>query len=335
MATSIESVRKAAVLLTSLPEESAADLMGKLTAKQVEAVSIEIAKLGATSGEEQTTVINEFAATNPNAMGGEGGGLDLAKKLVQKALGSKAGDTLDNVQQSIEALPFGFLKRVDPQNLLTFIIDEHPQTIAVILSYLSPAYGAEILGGLPTERQLAVTRRIANMGQTSPEVLAEVERGLENRMSSVMSQSFSDNAGGVVNVASILNVTDRATERALLENLAQEDPDLVEEIRRLMFVFDDINKVGDKDVQAILKNVESSQWAMALKGASDTLKEKILGNMSKRAAEMLTEEMEYLGSVRLSEVEAVQQQVVDIIRRLEDTGEITLHGEDEAEEFID
>ncbi len=335
VATSIESVRKAAVLLTSLPEESAADLMGKLTAKQVEAVSIEIAKLGATSGEEQTSVINEFAATNPNAMGGEGGGLDLAKKLVQKALGSKAGDTLDNVQQSIEALPFGFLKRVDPQNLLTFIIDEHPQTIAVILSYLSPAYGAEILGGLPTERQLAVTRRIANMGQTSPEVLAEVERGLENRMSSVMSQSFSDNAGGVVNVASILNVTDRATERALLENLAQEDPDLVEEIRRLMFVFDDINKVGDKDVQSILKNVESSQWAMALKGASDTLKEKILGNMSKRAAEMLTEEMEYLGSVRLSEVEAVQQQVVDIIRRLEDTGELTLHGDDEAEEFID
>ena len=176
-------------------------------------------------------------------------------------------------------------------------------------------------------------RRIANMGQTNPEVIREVELGLESRMSSVMSQSF-ENAGGVASVAEILNVTDRATERALLENLAQEDPDLVEEIRRLMFVFDDINKLSDKDVQTVLKNVEAAQWAMALKGSSEELKNKILGNMSQRASQMLKEEMEFLGPVKLSEVEQVQQQIVDIIRKLEDSGEIQISSGSEEEAFI-
>ena len=186
---------------------------------------------------------------------------------------------------------------------------------------------------LSTEQQLLVVQRIASMGQTSPEIIEEVERGLESRMSSVMSQSF-ENAGGVGSVAEMLNVSDRATERALLENLAQEDAELVEEIRRLMFVFEDINKLGDKDVQSVLKNVESAQWAMALKGASEELKQKILGNMSQRATQMLTEEMEYLGPVRLSEVESVQQQIVDIIRRLEDAGQISTHVDEQDEEMI-
>lgn len=326
-------VRKAAVLLMSLPQEEAVTLLAKLDPKQVEQVSIEIAKLGRVSSEEQSSVIHEFAEENPNALGSEAGSLDLARSLVEKALGKNASITIDNVRQSIEALPFGFLKKVDPQNLQTFIIDEHPQTIALILSHLPPAFGAEILGGLPTERQLAVIRRIANMGQTNPEVIRDVERGLESRMASVMSQSY-ENAGGVDSVARILNVTDRATERALLENLAQEDPDLVEEIRRLMFVFEDVTKLSDKDVQSVLKNVESSQWAMALKGASEELKQKVLGNMSQRASTMLREEMEYLGPVRLSEVEGVQQQIVDIIRRLEDAGELTTHADDENEELI-
>lgn len=327
------NVRKAAVLVMSLPEEQAGQLLSKLTPKQVEAVSIEIAKLGRVPVEEQEAVINEFADSNPAALGSNVGGLELARLLVEKALGKNASDTLDNVRQSIEALPFGFLKKVDPQNLLTFIIDEHPQTIALILSHLNPNYGAQIISGLPTERQLAVIRRIANMGQTNPEVIREVELGLESRMSSVMSQSF-ENAGGVSSVAEILNVTDRATERSLLENLAQEDPDLVEEIRRLMFVFDDINKLSDKDVQTVLKNVEAAQWAMALKGASEELKNKILGNMSQRASQMLREEMEFLGAVRLSEVEAVQQQIVDVVRRLEDTGELTVSTGSEEEAFI-
>jgi len=328
-----ENIRKAAILLMSLPEDQAVALMAKLAPKQVEQVSIEIAKLGRLSGDEQENVIHEFADANPNAMGLAGGGLDVAKSLVEKTLGSKASSTLDIVRQSIEALPFGFLKKVDPQNLLTFIIDEHPQTIALVLSHLPPAYGAEIVKGLPTERQLAVVRRIAHMGQTNPEVIHEVERGLESRMASLMQQSF-EKAGGVNSVAEILNVSDRAIERTLLESLAQDDPELVEEIRRLMFVFDDLTKLTDKDIQTVLKNVETPQWAMALKGASADLKQKILGNMSQRAAAMLTEEMDYLGSVRLADVEQVQQQIVDIVRRLEDAGEITVHSADESEQMI-
>ena len=327
-------IRKAAVLLMSLPEEEAANLLGKLAPKQVEAVSIEIAKISSVGADEQETVINEFADANPAGLGGKSGGIDLARSLVERALGkSNASGTIDSVRQSIEALPFSFLRNVDSQNLLTFISDEHPQTIALILSHLPPSYGAEVLAGLPADRQLSVVRRVATMGQTNPEIIHEVERGLEIRMSSVMSQSF-ENAGGVPTVAEILNVTDRTTERSLLENLAQEDPDLVEEIRRLMFVFEDLTKFTDKDIQNVLKNVESSQWAMALKGASEGLKEKILGNMSQRARDLLNEEMDYLGPVRLTNVEQTQQQIVDVVRRLEDAGEIDLSQEDGAEEFI-
>jgi flagellar motor switch protein FliG len=331
--TNSANLRKAAILLTSLPQEEAAALLGKLPPKQVEAVSIEIARLGQVSGEEQQAALQEFAAAGPTAFAGSSGGLELAKQLVEKALGKNAANTLDTVRQSIEALPFGFLQKVDSQHLLTFIIDEHPQTIALILCHLPPAQAAAIIAGLPSDRQLAVVRRIATMGQTNPEIIHEVEAGLENRMASVMSQHF-ENAGGVGAVAEILNVTDRTTERSLLENLAQEDPDLVDEIRRLMFVFEDLNKLSDRDLQTVLKNVETSQWAMALKGASEELKQKVLGNMSQRAADMLREEMDYLGPVRLSAVEQVQQQIVDVVRRLEDSGEIVVHGDEVEEQFI-
>ena len=277
----VNELRKAAVLLASLPEEEAAALMTKLSPKQVEYVSIEIAKLGHISGDEQGVAIREFAEVNPNAFGVSSGGIDLAKSLVEKALGKNAAGTLENVRQQIEAMPFAFLQKIDATHLLTFVLDEHPQTIALILSHLAPQKSAQVIGGLPADRQLSVIRRIARMGQTSPEIVHEVERGLEHRMSSISSQSF-EAAGGVESVAEILNVTDRAIERSLLESLAQEDPDLVEEIRRRMFVFDDIGKFAMKDVQTVLKNVENSQWAMALKTASEELKQKILGNMSTR-----------------------------------------------------
>lgn len=331
--SNIAYLRKAAILLMSLPQEEAAKLLSKLDPKQVEVVSIEIAKLGRLGGEEQESVINEFADCNPRSLGGDAGGLEVAKNLVEKALGKAGASTIDNVRQSIEALPFGFLKKIDPQNLLTYIIDEHPQTIALILSHLPPAYGAEIIAGLPSDRQLSVIRRVAHMGQTNPEVIKQVEVGLESRMSSLMTQQY-QKAGGIESVAEILNVTDRQTERALMENLAQEDPDLVEEIRRLMFVFEDMSKLGNKEVQEVLKNVETSQWALALKSASDELKQKILGNLSKRAAEMLEEEMQYLGPVRVSDVEKMQQQIVDVVRRLEDAGLISVQSNDEQEQFI-
>jgi flagellar motor switch protein FliG len=329
----IAELRKAAVLLMSLPEEEAAKLLSKLSPKQVELVTVEIAKIGTISGDEQQQTIAEFSDSNPDAYSSGTGGLDRAKNLVERALGKNASGTMESVRQQIEAVPFGFLQKVDSQHLLTFIMDEHPQTIALILSHLPPVRAAEIIGGLPSDRQLAVVRRVAHMGQTNPEIIHEVEKGLEHRMASVMSQQF-ETAGGVENVAEILNVTDRATERGLLENLAQEDPDLVEEIRRLMFVFEDICKFSSKDIQTVLKNVESSQWAMALKTASADLKDKILGNMSSRAADMLREEMDYLGPVKRSAVEQVQQQIVDVVRRLQDGGEITVAVGDEVEEMV-
>jgi len=327
------ALRKAAILLTSLPEEDAVPLLSKRTAKQVELVSIEIARLQGLSLTEQDQVINEFADANPAAFGISGGGLDRAKSLVEKALGANADPAIENLRNSIESRPFAFLKKIDPQNVLTFVMDEHPQTIALILSHLPPQFGAEIIKGLPNDRQLAVIRRIAHMGQTNPDVIREVEHGLEHRMANLTNQSF-ENAGGVDSVAEILNVTDRATERGLLESLQQEDPQLVEEIRRLMFVFEDITKLSNKDVQTVLKNVETSQWAMALKGTSETLKQKVLGNMSTRAAAGLREEMEFLGAVKQSEVEKIQQQIVDMIRKLEDAGQLTTQSEDAAEEMV-
>jgi len=328
------SMRNAAILLLSLPQEQAAELLAKLQPKQIEQVSIEIAQLGRINSEEQEAAIEAFARANPNALGGEEGSLDLAKSLVEKALGKNAASTVNNLRQTVEAMPFSFLRGVDPAHLQTFITDEHPQTIALILSHLPSTAGAEIIANLPAERQMSVIRRIANMGQTNPEVIEEVESGLESRMASMMSQSY-QNAGGVPTVAEILNVTERATERALLESMSQEDPELVEDIRRLMFVFDDIAKLTDKDIQSVLKNIENSQWALALKSASEALREKILGNMSQRAAQMLSEEMEFLGSVKLSEVEAMQQQIVDVVRKLEDAGQITVHNDADGDEYID
>jgi flagellar motor switch protein FliG len=331
-AAGMSDVQKAAVLLTALPEEEAAAILSRLDARQVELVSIEIARLRAVSADQQEQVILQFAESSPSGTS-DTGGIERAKSLVQMALGAKAAGTLDNIRQSIEEVPFAFLRNVDSQNILTYVVEEHPQTIALVLSHLPAPAGAAILAGLPPERQLAVVQRIAHMGQTSPDIIKEVEVGLERRMSSVMSQSF-ENAGGVDAVAEMLNVSDRATERVLLENLSHEDPELVEEIRRLMFVFEDINKFSNKDIQTVLKNVENTQWALALKGASQPLRDKVFANMSTRAADMLKEEMQYLGAVKLSAVEAKQQEIVDVVRRLEDSGDIEINAGGEEEQLV-
>jgi len=191
-------IHHAAILLMTLPEEEASSLLGKLDPKQVEQVSIEIARTKAITGEQQERAIQAFADSNPSA--GRSGGIEVAKALIQKALGSNASIALNNVRQSIEAMPFSFLRQVDSQNILTFIIDEHPQTIALIISHLPPGSGAEILAGLPESQRMAVVRRVATMGQTNPEVIREVEQGLERRLSSVMRQSY-EHAGGVDAIA--------------------------------------------------------------------------------------------------------------------------------------
>ncbi|MCG8449756.1 MAG: flagellar motor switch protein FliG [Pirellulales bacterium] len=329
----MSDTHKAAVLLTALPEEEAAQIMSRLDGKQVEQVSIEIARLKSITADHQETVITEFAESGPGSAGMDVGGLDRAKSLVQKALGKNANDALDSIRQTVEAVPFSFLRQVDSQNILTYIIDEHPQTVALILSHLPALASAEILSGFTPDRQLQVVQRISSMGQTSPEIIEEVERGLARRMSSMISQRY-EHTGGVGAVAAMLNVSDRATERTLLENLSQEAPGLVEEIRRLMFVFEDIVKFSDKDTQTLLKNVENSQWVVALKGASSDLKERIFGNMSQRASDMHKEEMEYSGPVKISIVEAKRQEIVDIVRRLEESGELDPSTSNEEEELV-
>ena len=328
-----EGIRKAAVLLMTLEEEDAAALLAKLPPKHVEAVTLAIARLEEIPGDVQEEIIQEFFGGAPSSLGHATGGVERAKLLVRKALGKDATDMLSVLQQTMESLPFGFLQKVDHQNILSFIMDEHPQTIAVVICHVPATTGAGILNGLPQQKQLAVIRRIAQMGQTSPEAIADIERALEYRMSMVMHQSF-QKSGGVPAVAEILNVTDRATERIVLENLAKDNPELVDEIRRLMFVFEDIQKLADKDIQTLLKNVETAQWAMALKGASKTLQEKVMKNMSSRAAETLREEMEFLGKVKLTDVEAVQQKVVDTVRGLEESGQLQRPGTDGEVEFV-
>ena len=203
----------------------------------------------------------------------------------------------------------------------------------MIMSHLPSNMAAEVLAGLPSNKQMDVIKRIANMEQTSPEVIRDVEKSLEHRMKNTFSQGM-EKAGGVELVAEILNVTDRMTNKGILESMDQETPDLADEIRRLMFVFDDLVKLDNKAIQALLKEVDTNQWAVALKGASEEIKQKVLSNLSQRAADMLREEMEYLGPIKVSDVEAVQQQIVDSVRRLEDAGEIEVAAGNESEQYI-
>jgi flagellar motor switch protein FliG len=227
----VSSMRRAAIVLMSLPLEDAAQLIGKLAPGQAEAVSIEIAQLRRCSSDQEQDAILAFAEASPNALGGSIGGVDVAKSLPKKTLGKRASASAATVQQSIEARRFGFLTQVDPQDLLTLINDEHPQTIALILSHVPPAYGAQVVAGLTTERQLTVLARIANMEPTDPEIIAQVEDGLEKRMVAVVSQPL-ELAGGVGNVVEILSASDQSIETAILDTLAADSPELADEIRR-------------------------------------------------------------------------------------------------------
>jgi len=225
------------------------------------------------------------------------------------------------------------LQKTDPQQLAKFLETEHPQTIALILAHLPPQKASEILVGLPSQKQIEVVKRVATMEQTSPDVIKEVERGLEHRLSDIVSQTF-EKAGGIDTVAEMLNLADRSTEKGIMEGLEAEDPDLVEQIRRLMFVFEDILLVNDKGIQSVLKEVDNEELSLALKTASQELKDKIFKNMSERAAQLIAEDMQYMGPVRVSDVESAQQKIVDIVRRLEDAGEIVIAGRGGEKEMV-
>jgi flagellar motor switch protein FliG len=329
-----EGLQRAAVLLMSLPNKAAATVLSKLPSHYIEAITIRIAQLDSVGGDEQEIVMAQFLTSKASAVYASPGGLERAKELIKEALGRDSAALISTLQQTIEATPFSFVKKVDAQTLLQFIGEEHPQTIALLLSYLAANYAAEVLAGLSAAKQLEVIRRIALIGRASPEAVMELQTALEQRLSSMVNQQHA-NVGGVTSVAEILNVSERSTERAIMEAIAQESAELSDEIRRLMFVFEDISKLIDRDVQTLLKNVESSQWAMALKGSSAALQEKIMSNMSTRASDNLREEMSFLGSVRVSEVEAVQQKIVDVVRNLEESGLISRPTNDVEEQYVE
>ncbi len=326
MDTELSGITKAAILLLSIDETAASMLLGQLGPKVIEDVTRELAGLGDIESEVRTKVLTEFyqqvvASTYVNE-----GGLDYAKALLSKTMDAKEAEKIiAHISTQVRKTPFAFLQKAGSENLLTFIQDEHPQTIALIVSHMPYHRASEILAGLSVPKQVEVVKRVASMDQTNPEVIAEVERGLESRLSNVLSQSF-EKIGGIDTVAEVLNLVDRTTEKSIMEGLEDEAPDLVEQIRRLMFVFEDIKLVDDKGIQAVLKEVDNEELALALKTASEELKEKIFGNMSARASELIQEDMEFMGPVRVTDVETSQQRIVDIVRRLEDAGEIIIAG---------
>jgi flagellar motor switch protein FliG len=327
-------VRKAAILLLSLDQDQAAEVLKRLPSEAQEEVAREIASLGEIAVTSRREVFGEFYnLALANSYLAEGG-LEHAKALLRKSLSTEDADrVIKQVTQQVATTPFSFLQKAESENLLTFIQDEHPQTIALILAHLNPQKASEILVGLPSQKQIEVVKRVANMEQTNPEVIKEVERGLEHRLSDIVSQTF-EKAGGVESVAEILNLADRSTEKGIMEGLEAEDPDLVEQIRRLMFVFEDILLVNDKGIQSVLKEVDNEELSLALKTASDELKNKIFKNMSERAAQLIAEDMQYMGPVRVSDVEAAQQKIVDVVRRLEDAGEIIIAGRGGEKEMV-
>jgi flagellar motor switch protein FliG len=322
----LNPITKAAILLMTIDTVSASSLLKQLSPEAVEEVTRELAGLGRVPDNLRDAVVEEFYSLSIASEYVNEGGLDYAKVLLNESLDAGVAEkVLQQIQTQVQKTPFAFLQKAESENLLTFIQEEHPQTIALIVCHLAHHKAAEILSGLPMQKQIEVIKRIANMEQTNPEVIREVERGLESRLSNMLTQSM-EKAGGIPTVAEILNLADRATEKSIMEGLEAEDPELVEEIRRLMFVFEDIRLVDGKGIQSILKEIDNDELSLALKTASPELQEKIFSNMSERAAALVREDMQFMGPVRVSDVESAQQRIVDIVRRLEDAGEIIIAG---------
>jgi flagellar motor switch protein FliG len=316
--------QKAAIFLVTIGSEISAEIFKYLREDEIETLTFEIARLETIDAEQKDAILAEFQELMMANQFISTGGIDYARELLEKSLGSqKAIDIINRLTSSLQVRPFDFIRRTDPAHLLNFIQQEHPQTIALILAYLEPNKASVILQNLPHEVQSDVARRIATMDRTSPEVLREVERVLEKKLSSLSSEDYTA-AGGVESIVEILNLVDRASEKQIIEALEDEDPELAEEIKKRMFVFEDIVMLDDRAIQKVMREVDSQELAKALKSVDSEVQDKIFKNMSKRAAGMLKEDMEYMGPVRLKDVEEAQQKIVSIIRHLEDTGEIVV-----------
>src|SRR5690554_1352515 len=322
--------QKTAVLLISLGSEVSAQILKHLDEDEIEDVTLEIANMRRVDPEVKEAVLEEFyelcLAQNYLAIGG----IDYAKEMLEKALGpAKASGIIDKLISSLQIRPFDFARKTEPSQLFNFIQNEHPQTIALIMSYLHPEQAGAILSALPATQQVEVAKRIATMDRTSPEVLKEIETVLEKRLSSFVLQDY--NAGGVETAVAILNRVDRGTEKTIIESLEEEDPELAEEIKKRMFIFENIVTLDDRSIQRVLREVDLKDLALALKTASEDVTNRIFKNISKRAVEMLREDMSLMGPVRLRDVEEAQQKIVNIIRQLDESGEIVIArgGEDE------
>lgn len=323
--------QKASIFLIALGPEISSEIFKHLKEAEVEELTFEIARIGKIETEDKEKVLNDFQELMMAQDFITTGGIDYARDVLEKALGSqKASDILNRFTTSLQVRPFDFVRRSDPTQLVSFIQGEHPQTIALILAYLDANKSAMVLSALPHEIQADVAKRIATMDRTSPDILREVERVLERKLSSLASEDYNV-VGGVDSIVEILNFIDRSTEKLIIEELEEDDPELAEEIKKKLFVFEDIVLLSDKDIQKVLRDVDPQELAKALKGVEAEVQEKIFRNQSKRAAGMLKEEMEFMGPLRLKDVEDCQQKIVSIIRKLEDQGEIVIAraGEDE------
>jgi flagellar motor switch protein FliG len=323
--------QKAAIFLIALGQDVSSEIFKHLKEAEVEELTFEIARIGKVETEDKEKVLSDFQELMMAQDFITTGGIDYARDVLEKALGSqKASDILNRFTTSLQVRPFDFVRRADPAQLVSFIQGEHPQTIALILAYLDSQKSATILGALPHDIQADVAKRIATMDRTSPDILREVERVLERKLSSLASEDYFQ-AGGVDSIVDILNFIDRSTEKLIIETLEDEDPELAEDIKRKLFIFEDIVLLSDKDIQRVLRDVDNQDLAKALKGVDPEVQDKIYRNESKRAAALLKEEMEFMGPIRLRDVEECQQKIVNIIRKLEDQGDIVIAraGEDE------
>lgn len=321
---------KAAILLIALGPQKSAEIFKHLNEDEIEELTLQIANMKMVSPEEKQTVIEEFYQLCLAQEYISEGGINYAKEVLERALGTdKAREIISKLTSSLHVRPFEFIRKADPNQLLNYIQNEHPQTIALILSYLSPSQAGQILSSLPLEKQSDVIRRIAIMDRTSPEVIREVEAVLESKFSNILVQDYTT-TGGVQTAVDILNAVDRGTEKHIMEELDTKDAELSEEIRRRMFIFEDIITLDNRSIQRIIREIDNSQWAIALKGASEEVKEVVFSNMSKRLAEMIKEDIEFMGPVRIRDIEDAQQNIVNVIRKLEEDGEIiTPRGGDE------
>ena len=320
----MDGVEKAATLLITLGPEKSAKIFKHLKEEEIEQLTLEIANTSSVSPQTKEKVLSEFYEICLAQQYIAEGGIGYAKELLEKALGEeKAKDVIGKLTASLQVRPFEFIRKTDPSQLLNFIQDEHPQTIALILSYLPASQASLVVSSLPPEKQADVARRIAQMDRTSPDVIKQVEKVLERKLSSLVNQDYTI-VGGVDAIVSILNSVDRGTEKHIMETLEVEEPELADEIRKKMFVFEDILSLDDRAIQRVLRDVDNSDLALALKGATEEVQNVILNNLSKRLAVMIKEDMEYMGPVRMKDVEEAQQKIVNIIRKLEDSAEIVI-----------